>query len=431
MNKTLLTLSVATAILLSGCGSDESSELVSGATTDVTVERGPVLQATTRDASGQIGVSKGNGVYSFVAPTYPIESFGGYIDMNRNGVVDAGDLEMNHLRLKTQSGNVMTIATTMAENNDTLELLLESGFTEDELFSQRPSTDMDNAALSDEVYKYCVENNVTDLSTLNTSDIDALRTRIQTRKEIYANSDLSSAELEYTLVNDELSIPTMSEDDIPTMEFSSDENIINSIPLTNLTLEQKTTLAYMWDEERLARDLYLSLNDLTPLTTLYNIATNAESKHVESVELLLKKYDLNLLNTTDFSGGYSEVELEALNDREFIVPELSLLYGQLYAKGSLSSRDALEVGCMVEVTDINDLDRDIALVSEARDITLVFENLRKGSYSHYWAFDKALKNMGVSDGCCAVGDEYCKTTDEYPVNKKAEGQGYRYEYGKN
>jgi len=172
MNKTLLTLSVSTAILLSGCRDSGSGELVSGATTDVTVERGPVLNATTRDAIGQIGVSQGDGVYRFTNPTYPIESFGGYIDMNRNGVVDAGDVEMNQLRLKTQSGNVMTIATTLAENNDTLALLLESGFTQDEIFSQRPSTDMNSAALSDEVYKYCVENNVTDLSALNSSDTD-------------------------------------------------------------------------------------------------------------------------------------------------------------------------------------------------------------------------------------------------------------------
>ena len=430
MNKTLLTLSVTTAILLSGCGSsDDGSGISTAATTDITVERGPVLSATTRDAKGQIGVSKGNGVYSFTDPVYPIESFGGYIDINRNGIVDAGDVAMNNFHLKTDAGNVMTIATTMAENNETLQLMLESGFTHDELYSQRPSTDIDNAALSDEVYKYCVENNITDASNLSAADILELKAKIELRQETYRASGFDAQELEHSLVNDELHIDIMHEEDIPTVELSADENIIYSIAASDLNTTQKATLAYMWDEERLARDLYLSLNALTPSTTLYNIATNAESKHVESVEMLVEKYDLNLLNAdNNYTGGYSETDLDALNDREFIVPELTTLYATLYAEGSLSQQAALEVGCKVEVTDINDLDRDILLAGDAQDISLVFENLRAGSYAHYWAFDKALKNMGVSTGCCSLGDEFCKTEGEYPMDKKAEGEGFKYRH---
>jgi len=419
MKTTILISSVVTALLLSGCGSASDATAVSAvSTTDITVERGPVLGATVRDSEGQIGVSKGNGVYSFKNPTYPIESFGGYIDMNRNGVVDSGDVEMNYLRLRTNAGNVMTIPTTMAQNSETRDVLLEDGFSEDELFSQTPSTDMDTAALSDEVYKYCVENNITDPADLNSTDINTLRVRIQTRKDSYNNSGLDSAELELSLVNDELNLVTMTEDDIPDENVTAEHNIIDSIPLSVLTLEQKATLAYMWDEERLARDIYLTLNDLTPSNTLYNIATNAESQHVISVESLIKKYDLNILNSVDYSGGYSAEALEAVNDNEFITPELTALYDVLYAVGSVSQEDALKVGCMVEVTDITDLDRDIEVAGDAEDIVMIFENLRKGSYSHYWAFDSALKNLGVSDGCCAVGSEYCKTAEDYPQNTK-------------
>lgn len=414
MKTNILISSVVTALLISGCGSESASTDSSVSTTDITVERGPVLDATIRDADGKIGVSKGNGVYSFTNPTYPVESFGGIIDMNRNGVVDSGDVRMNSLRLRTMSGNVMTMATTMAENNETKEALLADGFSEDELFAQTPSTDIDVAALSDEVYKYCLENNVTDPAKLQSADIAALRERILTRKTFYNESDLDAAELELSLVNDELNVTTLSEADIPDKNVTTEQNIINSTPLSDLSFEQKATLAYMWDEERLARDLYLALNELTPSNTLYKIATKAESKHVEAVEALVKKYDLNILNGIDFSGGYSEQALEAINDNEFITPELTTLYDVLYTKGSQSLQDALEVGCMVEVTDINDLDRDIEVAGDAEDVVMVFENLREGSYSHYWAFDKVLKNMGVSDGCCAVGSEYCKTTEDYP-----------------
>lgn len=441
MNKSILALSVATALLLSGCGSGEGvsgGSAVSTVTTDIIVERGPVLKATTRDAKGQIGVSKGNGVYSFTDPEYPIESFGGYIDMNRNGIVDAGDLEMKQLRLRTNAGTVMTMATTMVENNETLHALLEDGFSEDELLEQRPSTDIDNAALSDESYKYCIDNNITDPLLLSRDDIESLRERIKIRREAYNGSEKDSQELEYELVNDELEIETIREDEIPDVELTPDETILNAIPLSNLTLEQKSTLAYMWDEERLARDIYLALNELTHSQTLYNIATNSESKHVESVEDMIERYNLNLLNPTDFSGGYSEDALEAIEDRVFLTPELTTLYSELYAKGANSLQDALEVGCMVEVTDINDLNRDIVTAGEAEDLVMLFENLRNGSYSHYWAFDKALKGMGVSEGCCGVGDEYCKTTEEYPQpdngsqnSGSGTGEGNKYQHGKN
>jgi hypothetical protein len=84
---------------------------------------------------------------------------------------------------------------------------------------------------------------------------------------------------------------------------------------------------------------------------------------------------------------------------------------------------------MVEVTDINDLNEKIITAEEtnASDLIAVFTNLRDGSYNHYWAFDLALKNIGVAEGCCALGTidgvNYCHT--EYPQNE----YGYRYGHG--
>ena len=42
--------------------------------------------------------------------------------------------------------------------------------------------------------------------------------------------------------------------------------------------------------------------------------------------------------------------------------------------------------------------------SNATDIVEAFKVLRAGSYNHYKAFDKGLKNMGIEDGCCAVAE---------------------------
>jgi hypothetical protein len=78
------------------------------------------------------------------------------------------------------------------------------------------------------------------------------------------------------------------------------------------------------------------------------------------------------------------------------------------------------VGCMVEVTDINDLDEYITLAEEsnATDVKEAFEVLKDGSYNHYWAFDKGLKNIGITNGCYVEGDTLLGENKEgvYPQN---------------
>lgn len=189
-------------------------------------------------------------------------------------------------------------------------------------------------------------------------------------------------------------------------------------PESNLTDEQKYTIAYMWNEEKLAKDIYLALNDIYPTQQLEKIATQAETKHQALVEELVQRYDLNITNLVDYSESYSEAELRAFAPGEFGIQEIQDLYDVLYEKGSQSQQDALEVGCMVEVVDINDLNEDIIIAEEtnASDLIAVFNVLRDGSYSHYWAFDKGLKNMNVTEGCCSLGQEYCHP--EYPQNSK-------------
>lgn len=187
-------------------------------------------------------------------------------------------------------------------------------------------------------------------------------------------------------------------------------------PISDLSGEQKHTLAYMWNEEKLAKDIYLALNEVYPTQQLENIATKAETKHQAMVEELIKRYDINITNLVDYKENYSEAELRAFGPGEFGIQEIQNLYNELYTHGKVSKQAALEVGCMVEVTDVNDLDKDIEIAQGVPDIVAVFENLRAGSYNHYWAFDKGLKNMGIADGCASLGADYAKTPEEYPAS---------------
>ena len=428
-NKNLLVAGL-TSIAFVGCGGGSDATDPSGAisipmATDISVERGPLLGAMVVDASGRQALHLGNGVYRFASPpTYPIASFGGYIDLDRSGVIDAGDIKAGALTLKSgQSGFAMTLGSTLAGNPELLAALTALGFTETQLLNHTPSQDRMIAALSDELYKFAVTRGIGDVSTLSAQDLADLSSAIQSRIERYKTVLDDAATLEQQLVAElRESVDTVDAGEATELaEANSPEVLVSSLPVNVLSDEQKETLSYMWNEEKLAKDVYLALNAVYPSQQLYNIATKAETQHQAAVEALLKKYNLNVEAVLDPAAVYSATALAAIAPGKYTVPVLQNLYDSLYSMGVASARASLEVGCMVEVTDVNDLDRDILLVDNLADVKAIFQNLRTGSYSHYWAFDSGLKSIGVSEGCCSLGAEYCHP--EYPNTSAGVGVG--------
>ena len=205
---------------------------------------------------------------------------------------------------------------------------------------------------------------------------------------------------------------------------------IDSSPMSILTQDLKDAIAYMGNEERLAYDVYMNLydyhneNNSIQISQLQNIAQNSERTHVGIVQALVQKYDLGAddLSNVENPVADNNVSFEDMPRGVYDIPAIQELYDLLYDKGIASKQAALEVGCMVEVVDIDDLDEYIELAEEsnATDVIDAFTILRDGSYKHYWAFDKGLKNMGINDGCCslepALGHDFCQP--DYPQSEK-------------
>jgi len=195
-------------------------------------------------------------------------------------------------------------------------------------------------------------------------------------------------------------------------------------PNATLSQELKNTLSHMGNEERLAFDIYNELYEIYPQRQLYNIANNSESVHIQAVQFLVQKYigDYSEFSNVDSTElAYKETPISQMQTGVYDIQAIQDLYNTLYNKGKVSAKDALEVGCMVEVVDINDLTEYITLAekSDADDIATVFGFLRQGSYQHYWAFDSALKTLGSTDGCCSGEEEYCHP--EYPQPTQGHG----------
>jgi hypothetical protein len=70
-------------------------------------------------------------------------------------------------------------------------------------------------------------------------------------------------------------------------------------------------------------------------------------------------------------------------------PDLQALYDSLIAQGSVSEQAAMEVGVVIEETDIADIDVMISETTES-DVLAVLDSLRSGSVNHLAAFQRQL-----------------------------------------
>lgn len=156
---------------------------------------------------------------------------------------------------------------------------------------------------------------------------------------------------------------------------------VKQMPKQSLSQEEINDLLHMREEEKLARDVYLTLSKIYPLPVFRNIA-RSEERHMEMVGLLLQKYGLAdpVAETGDRVGVFKN-------------PKLQKLYEQLVAQGKSSLIDALKVGATIEDLDIKDLEEAIAR-TDNQDIKTVYQNLMKGSRNHMRAFVRLLRRYG-------------------------------------
>ncbi len=155
---------------------------------------------------------------------------------------------------------------------------------------------------------------------------------------------------------------------------------IASLPLEDLSEAELDSLIKMRQEEKLARDVYLSLQLQWGARIFANIA-RAEQQHMDMVALLLERYGIEDPAADDTIGVFSDENFEAL-------------YTQLVEAGNASYQDALIVGATIEDLDIFDLEEALQDVDNA-DIAMVYNNLDKGSRNHLRAFASQLTVLGI------------------------------------
>lgn len=157
---------------------------------------------------------------------------------------------------------------------------------------------------------------------------------------------------------------------------------IDVLPLETLSASEADGLVYMREEEKLARDTYIAMFDIWGSQIFDNISSS-EQTHTDAVLLLLDRYVIADPVGTNGAGVFTDTTLQGL-------------YDSLTAQGSVSLIDALLVGAAIEEIDIIDIQEQLDNYVDNQDITLVYDNLLKGSQNHLRAFVQNLEAQGMT-----------------------------------
>lgn len=157
----------------------------------------------------------------------------------------------------------------------------------------------------------------------------------------------------------------------------NDDDLNTNITNQILTESDSEALLFMLEEEKLARDTYMYLNDLWSINLFANIK-NSEQSHMNAIENLLVKYN---------------VAYTILPIGEFGNQDLQGFYDQFVIDGAVSSANALQIGGTIEDLDIIDLQDNIDATLNT-DLITIFKRLQCGSRNHLRSFVSAIESNG-------------------------------------
>ena len=168
---------------------------------------------------------------------------------------------------------------------------------------------------------------------------------------------------------------------------------------------EETHMVFMREEEKLARDVYITLGDLYPGAIVFSNIDDAEQQHTTTVKNKLAQYNIDDPSTNDEVGVFTGTDYGW---------SFTEKYDLLVARGNISEIEALYVGAFIEELDMLDIvqcpkviveaDNDINNVSECgldytdnSDIQRMLESLLEGSKNHLRSY---VGNIEAVEGEC-------------------------------
>ena len=164
---------------------------------------------------------------------------------------------------------------------------------------------------------------------------------------------------------------------------------------------ERTHLTFMCEEEKLARDVYITLGMKYPTSKVFGNIDDSEERHKCAVSDMLAKYKIPNPSTNDNVGVFTG------EDYGWYFTEK---YAALVERGTVSELEAYYVGAFIEELDMLDINQcprviidtvdSITDVSECGkiytdnpDIDRLYESLLEGSKNHLRAYVKSIETL--------------------------------------
>ncbi len=151
-----------------------------------------------------------------------------------------------------------------------------------------------------------------------------------------------------------------------------------AIKTATLSTHEKEGLSFIWEEEKMARDLYNSLYESDKLTIFSDLA-RSEQSHMDQARSIIDKYALAIPGK-DEQGVYQNQTLQRV-------------YDELLAKGLSSDQDALNAAANFEEISIIDLQKELN-TTHAEDVKAMYQGLLAGSQKHLRSYVTELRDRG-------------------------------------
>lgn len=140
-------------------------------------------------------------------------------------------------------------------------------------------------------------------------------------------------------------------------------------------------LQFLREEEKLARDVYITLHKRWNIQAFDNIS-GAEQRHMDRLKRLMDARKIVDPVVNDKVGAFTN-------------QALAKLFTELTARGGKSQTEALTVGALVEELDIYDI-QTMRSRTKDRDVLQTYDVLECGSRNHLRAFSRLLGARSVT-----------------------------------
>ena len=392
-----LVLSTLTAVLLVGCGGGSSSTSPTPSTTSVPVTKGPLLEAVAKDKAGKTGTQiAGTNKYEFSGEvTYPITVTGGYVDVNNNGIVDAGDYAFNG-KLSSYSNVVTPITTYLGDTSKDegkaklVKLKELTGATDDDLLTKDPVDTNENVltlvASIYQTYSALMDNDNTNDGITDDigDDNSALSNKFDEYKQVISSGTNTNETLEDKLVRieehlrDNSDVEKLSEFDAEKVNFSKNNLLGKKLIVNNETYYFRKNDIVLGD----------SGEDYTQLLSYGSIENG-----IIKLEFENGNYDLITLTETGFDISYYENEVLS---ESFSITNKLIDYSQSDLVNALA-----------------DVPFEFTLDMISGKKIIISDNIGEyegqfksdGSYSETWDDSKSQGNSGTCTGTWAVNSQ--------------------------